>query len=116
MDALRGLLEDMKQHALQRGHTLGLFQLLIGRQIRKADGTPVARGLSWRELAALLKKVRWDKRGVVELGLDPAALPPRDRQHYWYAAISKARVDSAEARKAGDVLVALLKPLGYHVP
>jgi hypothetical protein len=106
----------MKKHALERGHTLGLFQLLIGRQIHSADGTAVASGLSWREVAALLKKVRWDKDGVVDLGLDPAALPPRDRQHYWYAAISKARVDSAEARQAGDVLAALLKPLGYLVP
>jgi hypothetical protein len=114
MDALRRLLEEMKKHALERGHTLGLFQLLIGRQIQNAEGMPVAHGLTWRELAALLKKVRWDKHGVVDLGLDPAGLPQRDRQQYWYVAISKARVHSAEARQAGDVLAALLKPLGYH--
>jgi hypothetical protein len=115
MDALRRLLEDLKQHGLEHGHTLGLFQLLIGRQIRRDDGTPVSRGLTWRELAAVLKKVRWDKDGVRDFGVDPADLPPRDRQQYWYAAISKAHVDTAEAKQAGDALAALLKPLGYQV-
>jgi hypothetical protein len=115
MDALRRLLEEMKQNGLERGHTLGLFHLLIGRQIQKQDGSPVVRGLTWRQLAALLKKVRWDKEGVRDLGLDPNDLPPRDRQQYWYVAISKARVDSAEARQAGDALAGLLQPLGYQV-
>jgi hypothetical protein len=115
MDALRGFLEELKRHGLDSGHTLGLFHLFIGRQIQTADGAVVAGGLTWRELAALLKKVRWSKEAVRDLGLDPAKLPPRDRQQYWYAAISQARVDSAEARQAGDILAALLEPLGYRV-
>lgn len=115
MDALRKLLEEMKDNGLETGHTLGLFQLFIGRRLRKKDGTLVNRGLSWRELAALLKKVRWDKEGVRELGLDPDNLPPRDRQQYWYAAIGKAHIDSDEARQAGDTLAAKLKALGYTV-
>jgi hypothetical protein len=115
MDALRRLLEDMRQHNLERGHTLGLFYLLIGRRIEHCDGTVVSRGLTWRELAGLLKKVHWDKEGVRDCGLDPAALPMRDRQQYWFAAMGKARVDSAEAQQAGDNLAALLRPLGYQV-
>jgi hypothetical protein len=114
MDALRTLLEDLRQHGLERGHTLGLFHLLIGRRIRLVDGTLVSRGLTWREAAALLKKVRWDKEAVRDLGLDPDTLPPRDRQQYWYAAIGKAQVDSDAARTAGDALAALLQPLGYE--
>jgi hypothetical protein len=115
MDALRGFLVDLKQHGLEQGHTLGLFQLLIGRRIQKADGTAVALGMSWRELAAVLKKVRWNKEVVRELGLDPESLPPRDRQQYWYFAIGQARVDSPEATRAGDALAALLQLLGYRV-
>jgi len=115
MDALRALLDDLKRHGLDHGHTRGLFHLLIGRRVQKADGSVVAQGLTWRELAALLKKVRWPKEAVRELALDPAQLPQRDRQHYWYAAISLARLDSAEARQAGDALTALLPPLGYRV-
>jgi len=115
MDALRGLLEDLKRHGFERGHTRGLFQLLIGRRIHTADGAVVCRGLTWRELAALLKKVRWPKEVVRDLGLDPATLPPRDRHQFWYMAISQARIDSAEARRAGEALAPLLQPLGYRV-
>ena len=115
MDALRVFLQELKRHGLEHGHTLGLFHLLIGRRIQRADGTVVARGLTWRELAALLKKVRWPKNAVRELGLTPEELPPRDRYQYWYVAIGRARVDSAEARQAGDALAALLVPLGYRV-
>ena len=87
---------------LERGHTLGLFHLLIGRRIEKDQGTLISAGVSWRELATLLKKTRWLKDTVTELGIQPAALPPRDRQLYWYVAISAAKVDSPEARSAGQ--------------
>jgi hypothetical protein len=63
----------------------------------------------------LLKRMRWDKDAVRELGLDPAALPPRDRQRFWYTAIAQARVDSAEASAAADQLAALVQPLGYVI-
>jgi hypothetical protein len=115
MDALRGLLEDLKRAGLQRGHTLGLLHVLIGRHVSKADGTLLGRGLTWREVAALLKKARWDKEAVRDLGLDPKALPPRDRQQYWYTAVAAAHVDSEEARQAADTLARLLEPLGYRV-
>jgi hypothetical protein len=115
MDALRALLDDLKQHGLDRGHTRGLLQLLIGRRIQRADGTLVARGLTWRQLAFVLKKTRWNKDSVRELGLRPEDLPPRDRQQYWYTAISVAHIDGPEARQEGDALAALLAPLGYRV-
>jgi hypothetical protein len=115
MDAVRGFLQDLKQHGLDRGHTRGLLYLLIARRVRKADGTPVASGLTWRQLAQLLKKTRWSKDVVRELGLQPGQLPPRDRLQYWYTAISQARLDTTEARNASDALAVLLGPLGYHV-
>ena len=75
MDALRGLLDDLKRHGLERGQTRGLLYLLIARHIFKADGTPVSRGMTWRQLAAVLKKFRWTKEGVHDLDLNPADLP-----------------------------------------
>ena len=115
MDALRALLDDLKRHGLDQGHTRGLFHLLIGRRLQRSDGTVVARGLTWRQLAFVLKKARWNKGVVRELGLRPEDLPPRDRQQFWYTAISLARMDSDEARREGDALAALLVPLGYGV-
>jgi hypothetical protein len=115
MDALRALLNDLKLHGLDQGHTRALFHLLIGRRIQRADGTVVARGLTWRQLAFILKKARWSKEAVRQLGLRPEDLPPRDRQHYWYMAISLAHLDTDEARREGDALAALLSPLGYRV-
>src|SRR5437660_4352062 len=115
MDALQELLEDLKQHGLERGHALGLFHVLIGRRIARADGAVVSNGLTWRELASWLKKVRWDKDAVRDLGLEPEAMPPRDRQQYWYAAIARAGVDSDKAAKAGDQLAAKLTKSGYVI-
>jgi hypothetical protein len=115
MDALRALLDDLRQHGLDQGHTRGLFHLLIGRRLLRADGTLLAGGLTWRQLAVLLKKARWNKEAVRELGLQPQDLPPRDRLQYWYTAISAAHIDSLEARRDGDALATLLVPLGYRV-
>jgi hypothetical protein len=115
MDALRDFLDELKRQGLDRGHTLGLLHLLIGRQLQKADGTAVCRGLTWREAAALLKKVRWPKEAVRDLGLDPRQLPPRDRLQYWYAAISQANIDSPPARAAGAKLSELVASKGYRV-
>jgi hypothetical protein len=115
MDASRDFLEDLKRHGLQRGHTLGLFQVLVGRGIKTAEGVGISKGLTWRELATLLKKARWPKDAVRDLGLDSAKLPPRDRYQFWYTAIHLAMLDSAEARQAGDAFQLLLEPLGYRV-
>src|SRR5947209_1297638 len=94
MDRVREFLDDLKQHGYGQDHLLGLLNVLIGRRISRADGTVLATGLTWREVAALLKKARWDRDAVRELGQDPAALPPRDRERFWYVAIARAQVDS----------------------
>ena len=115
MDVLREFLDNLKQRGQARGHFLGLLHVLIGRHVTQADGTVVAAGLSWREVSALLKKVRWDRDAVRELGLDPAQLPPRDRQRYWYTAIAGAGVDSDRGSEAGDRLADALRQAGYTI-
>jgi hypothetical protein len=115
MDGVQPFLDDLRQQGLAEGNFLGLIHVLIGRRIAKADGAVVSPGLTWRALADLLKNLRWDKNAVREIGVNPADLPPRDRQRYWYTAIAQARVDSPEAIAAGDRLVALVKSLGYVV-
>jgi hypothetical protein len=114
MDLLREFLEDLKRRGLVQGHFRGLLHLLIGRRIETADGRLVSAGLTWRDLAVLLKKVRWEREAVIELGLDPEALPPRDRQRYWYIAIAQAQVDSPAARQDADRLAELLQGAGYR--
>ena len=115
MDALSTFLEGLKKGSITRGHFLGLLNIVIGRRITTKDGTEVAHGATWRELAAAFKRLRWDPDQVRELGLDPAELPPRDRQRYWYIAISRARVDSADAARAGDRFAAVLRKQGFEV-
>jgi hypothetical protein len=115
MDRLREFLNAVKGRAAARRNFLGLAHVLIGRRVTLADGTPVSSGLTWRELAALLKKVRWDKEAVRDVGLDPADLPPRDRQRYWYNAIAHSQVDSPKAIAAGERLIEAVRPLGYVI-
>jgi hypothetical protein len=115
MDPLREFLEAVRRHDAAQGLFQGLLHILIGRRITKADGALVSAGLTWRAAAALLKQVRWDREVVRELALDPANLPPRDRQRFWYTAITSAAVDSAEARAAGDRLIKPLVDLGYII-
>ena len=115
MDRLRRLLELLQEQGTARGNLRGLLHLLIGRRLVLADGTAVSGGLTWREAAALLKRVRWDREAVREFGLDPDALPPRDRQRFWYAAISQAGVDTPAAVAAGDQLAQAVVAIGYVV-
>jgi hypothetical protein len=115
MDGVQTFLDELRQQGLAKGNFLGLLHVLIGRRVTRSDGTPVSPGLTWRELAALLKRLRWDKEDVRELGLDPADLPPRDRQRFWYTAITQAHVDSPAAIEAGNRLAESVKPLGYVV-
>jgi hypothetical protein len=115
MDRLRDLLDALKKQAFAAGNFLGLLHVLIGRRILAPDDTQLSAGISWRELAGLLKQVRWDKEAVRELGLDPAALPPRDRFKYWYTAIGQADVGSERAARAGDEFAKRLAKLGYKV-
>jgi hypothetical protein len=115
MDGVSELLDDLKLHGHAQGNLLGMLNVVIGRRIEKADGTLVSNGVTWRELARLLKKVRWDKDAVLELGLNPANLPPRNRELYWYTAIAQANVASPPATQAGDRLAATLNAAGYVV-
>lgn len=115
MEPLREFLNDVRHHGTARGNLLGLLHILIGRRITRVDGAPVTGGMTWRELAVVLKQLRWDRDAVRELNLDPADLPPRDRERFWYAAISQADVGSATAKAAGDRLVAPLQALDYVV-
>ncbi len=113
MDRVHELLMEVGNEA--RGNFLGLLNVLIGRHIEKADHTPVSTGLTWRQLAAILKKLSWDKDWVRELGFDPSELAVRDRGHFWFAAIKRAEVDSPQAFQAGDRMAAILNKAGYIV-
>jgi len=115
MDRVRQFLDDVEQSGLAAGNFLGLLNVLIGRRITTAAGDEVSAGVTYRGAAALLKKVRWDRDAVTELGLAPASLPPRDRERYWYQAIVQAHVDSPEATAAGDRLAEALPGAGYVV-
>jgi hypothetical protein len=115
MDRLQELLSALKDQGQAHGNLRGLLHVVIGRRITLADGTLVSAGVSWRVLAGLMKRVRWDPLSVRELGLEPKELPPRDRQRYWYTAISLAGVDSPAAGAAGDRLAAALRAAGYLV-
>lgn len=115
MDRLRQFLGDVNQRGLARGKFLGLLNVLIGRRVALADGTLVSTGQTYREAAAQLKRVRWPREAVTELGLEPAKLPPRDRERYWYQAIVQAHVDSPQATAAGDELAEVLRAAGYEV-
>jgi len=115
MDALSQFLDDVKKNHLARGHFLGLLHILIGRRIEKADGTLIATGLTWRDLAAWLKKTRWDQEYAKELGQSLEDVPPRDRQKFWYSAIARAKVDSTPAQQDADRLAKILEGKGYKV-
>ena len=71
--------------------------------------------MSSRDVAALLKRVRWDREAVRQLGLDPEGLSPRDRQRFWYQAITQASVDVPGASAAGDRLAEAMQSAGYVV-
>ena len=115
MDALREFLEDLKRQEATRQHFRGLLHILIGRRITKADGTVISNGMTWRELAVLFKKVRWDKHFASQVGLNPEELPPRDRERYWYTIIARAGVDSAPVKEDADRLAEILRQKGYLV-
>jgi len=117
MSGTMTLLELAKANGLAEVHLRGLLHIAIGRTVRSMTGKKdvLSTGLTWRELAELLKACQYDRAWVAALGLDPEALAAKDREKFWYQAISQARVDSAEARIDADRLAALLKPLGYTV-
>ncbi len=115
MESLRELLEAVRDRAAVRKRSRGLLHILVGRRIARSDGTLVSSGMSWRDLAALLKKMRWDRDAVSQWGIDPAELPPRDRERFWYAAIARASLDSPQAVAEAEQLLPILEQLGYSV-
>lgn len=115
MEATHEFLETLRERGLVQGRLRGVFHVLIGRRVTRADGTLVSTGVTWRELAAALKNLRWDKELVREVGVDPDTVAPRDRQRLWYAAIAAAAVDGEAARKEAEALILRLGDVGYQV-
>lgn len=115
MDSLREVLEAARTNGIVAGRFRGLLHIAIGRTITKPDGTKVSAGVTWRELTALLKTLRYDPELGREAGADPDTLSPRDRERYWYAVIALARVDGSEARTEAEQLVAPLLAAGFVV-
>jgi len=115
MDRVREFLIELQKHSRVQGHFLGLLHIIIGRRIARSDGTVVSTGVTWRDLATMLKQVRWDIESVRELGIIPDDLPARDRQRFWYSVIAQADVASANAIEAGNRLAAELQTLGYVI-
>lgn len=115
MDGAQRFLNDLREKGLAEGNFLAILHVLIGRKVTLADGTVISPGLTWRALAELLKAMRWPKESVRELGVEPAELPPRDRQRFWYSTIALAKVDSPQAIAAGDRLAAAVDALGYKI-
>src|SRR5262245_20114600 len=114
MDALTELLETIRLKRLARGRFRGLLHVLIGRRLTSPDGV-VSSGMTFRDVAAFLKKIRWEPDDVKELGIDPETLPPRDRQRYWFLAICQAHLEGAAALAQANELAALLAVEGYQV-
>jgi hypothetical protein len=115
MDGVREFLDDVQKRGFAKGHFLGLLNILIGRRIARTDGTVISTGATWRDVAAELKRSRFDPEAVRELGIDPGSLAPRDRQRYWYSAISQAQVGSDAAFSAGNKLAHQLAKAGYVI-
>jgi hypothetical protein len=115
MEGLEAFLEVIRKRGTAEGHFRGLLHILVGRKISRSDGSLVSAGMTWRAVADLFKRLRWSPDAVRELGLEPDALPVRDRQRYWFAAISAAQIESASASADADALVSPLATLGFVV-
>lgn len=115
MDRLSQFILDIRRNVLRPGQFRGLLNVLVGRRVDAADGTLISNGQTWRTVAALLKKHRFDKKLAMELDIDVKSLPPRQRDRYWYAAIGQGAIDSAAARAQGDQIAIAAKALGYTI-
>jgi hypothetical protein len=115
MDTLPHFFDFLKKKGVAKGHFLGFLHVLIARRIAQSGGAQLSNGMTWREVSAWLKKVRWDPEAVRELGQDPDMLPPRDRERFWYSAIARAAIDSPSAAEAGDRFAEILRERGYEV-
>jgi hypothetical protein len=115
MEGTRQFLDFVLRQGWAKGHLRGVFHIAIGRKIVQQDGQVVASGATWRELAAALKFVKFDKSLVKELGADPEMFSVRDREKYWYVAIALSNVGSAEALTQAERLAAKLERSGWYV-
>jgi hypothetical protein len=115
MDALQAFLEELRHLKVAEHHFLGMLHILIGRRVTREDGTPVSGGMTWRDMAAALKKARWNKESAKKLGVELEKLAPRDRERFWYLVIARAGVDSEKSRQDADKLAKLLRTHGYVV-
>jgi hypothetical protein len=115
MDGLQKLLDAVRDSGLAAGHFRGLVHVAVGRKVSDADGNPVSAGVTWRDLAERLRVARFDVSLGLEVGADADVIAPRDRQRFWYAAISLTQPDGAEAVRQAEALAAHLKRLGFVV-
>jgi hypothetical protein len=115
MKPLNDFLAKVRQAQVPPGCFLGFLHVLIGKTLVTREGTLVSRGITWRELAARFRQARLDKDLVKELGVDPAQLPPRDREAYWFEALRRAQISSPQAQNQAAQLVSWLEKLGYEV-
>lgn len=115
MDALTEFLDLVRSNRLARGRFRGFLHVLIGRRILNSRGDVVSAGMSFRDVAALLKKLRWEPEEVQELKVDAESLPPRDRQRFWFMAICQAGVDSEAARDEAVDFARAIQVEGYQI-
>ncbi|MBY0232126.1 MAG: hypothetical protein K2W96_22845 [Gemmataceae bacterium] len=115
MDRLEEFLEAVRAGGWSAGKFRSLLWVLVAQPVRLPDGEPVSSGLTFRQLAALLRRARWDIEAVRELGLEPAELPPRDREKAWFAAITRAGLGTPEAKAEGEKLAKTLRAKGYGI-
>ena len=115
MDPLREFLKKAEDQNISQGDLLGLLHILVGRKIALSDGTVVSSGMNWRDVAGILKKVRWDPTQINELGIDPKTLPPRDRERFWLTVINRSNLQSPSALASGERLRLRLLGIGYVV-
>jgi hypothetical protein len=116
MSGTTQLLNLLVEHQLAKGLLRGALHIAIGRTVvRTADDTVLCNGVSWRDLAVLLKDSKFDRTLGKEVGADPDTLHPKEREKFWYAVIGLAKVDSTAARDEADKLAKKLAAHGLGV-
>lgn len=115
MDAIRSLLARVRSPGFPTELFPGLLHLLIGKTLIDQDGKVASKGFTWRECASLLKTARIDPELARTLGLNPEDLPPRDREKFWYVALTRFPVGCEKAQKSATALVPWLAKAGLKV-
>lgn len=115
MDAIRSMLARVRSPGFPAEHFPGLLYLLIGKTLVTSDGKVASKGFTWRECASLLKTARIDPELARTLGINPDDLPPRDREKFWYVALTRFPVGSDKAQHSATALVPWLADSGLTV-